>query len=150
MIRKRPASYRTRQGEGILDYMKTLGGSHVTVNQMARHFADKGEDIGQTTIYRHLEKLAAEGLIRKYVLSDGKSACYQYVENRDACREHFHLVCETCGALIHADCELLDGIRAHLLLEHDFQLDMLKTVFYGTCDKCLSAVSALPVPGGGA
>ncbi|MDR1443593.1 MAG: transcriptional repressor [Treponema sp.] len=145
MMRKRPASYRTRQGEGILDYMRSLGGGHVTVNQMARHFAGKG--IGQTTIYRRLEKLAAEGLIRKYVLNDGKSACYQYVDNREACREHFHLVCETCGALIHADCDLLDGLRAHLLLEHDFRLDMLKTVFYGTCGTCLSA---LPIQEGGA
>jgi Fur family ferric uptake transcriptional regulator len=139
MTRKRPANYRTRQGEGILDYLRSLGDRHVTVSGVVRHFADRDENIGQTTIYRHLERLAAEGIIRKYVVGDGKSACYQYVNAAAACREHFHLVCERCGALIHMDCELLEGLGAHLLLEHKFRIDTLKTVFYGTCDTCLAA-----------
>jgi Fur family ferric uptake transcriptional regulator len=139
MGQKRPANYHTRQGQCILDYMKSLGGGHVTVSQIARYFADKEEVIGQTTIYRHLEKLTAEGKIRKYTLNNGKSACYQYESNHAKCREHFHLKCETCGTLIHADCELVDKIRKHLLSRHQFQINMLKTVFYGTCKKCLTA-----------
>jgi Fur family ferric uptake transcriptional regulator len=135
---KRPAQYHTRQGRIILDYMRSLGGSHVTASQLARHVAAAGEAaIGQTTVYRHLEKLLAEGKIRKYLLSDGESACYQYVEDGPECREHFHLKCEVCGELIHADCELLDAIDQHLLAEHDFQINALKTVLYGTCKKCL-------------
>ncbi|MDR2135532.1 MAG: transcriptional repressor [Treponema sp.] len=143
MTRKRPATYRTRQGEDILGYIRSLGGSHVTVSGVARHFAGRDGNIGQTTIYRHLERLAAAGIVRKYVLGDGKSACYQYVGDRAACREHFHLVCERCGALIHVDCDLLEELRAHLLLEHKFQLDMLKTVFYGTCAACPAPERAL-------
>ncbi|MDR1898494.1 MAG: transcriptional repressor [Treponema sp.] len=139
MGQSRPVNYRTRQGQRILDYMKSLGGGHVTVGQMVRHFADGEEVIGQTTIYRHLEKLAAEGKIRKYALRDGKSACYQYVDDGVKCREHFHLKCEICGGLIHADCDLLDEITRHLLVKHHFQIDLLKTTFYGTCKKCLSA-----------
>jgi Fur family ferric uptake transcriptional regulator len=138
MTNKRPANYRTRQGQCILDYMKSLKGGHVTINDIVRHFEDAEELIGQTTVYRHLEKLAAKGKIRKYVLHDGKSACYQYIENEKKCREHFHLKCESCGALIHMDCELLDEIEKHLLRRHNFQINMLKTVFYGTCKKCLA------------
>jgi Fur family ferric uptake transcriptional regulator len=136
---KRPVNYHTRQGQRILDYMKSLGGGHVTVNQIARHFEDAEDFVGQTTIYRHLEKLAAQGKIRKYMLNEGKSACYQYVDTDEKCREHFHLKCEVCGGLIHAECDILDGIQRHLLVMHDFQINMLKTVFYGTCKKCLSA-----------
>jgi Fur family ferric uptake transcriptional regulator len=147
MRHQRPANYHTRQGDRILDYLRSLGDRHVTVNQVVRHFAEGEELIGQTTIYRRLEKLAAEGALRKYTLSDGKSACYQYTGAPAPCREHFHLICETCGVLIHADCDLLDEVRAHLFLEHDFQINMLKTVFYGTCKQCLSAGSD---PGGGA
>ncbi|MDR2176482.1 MAG: transcriptional repressor [Treponema sp.] len=139
MMRKRPQNYRTRQGEDILSYIRSLDGRHVTVSGIARHFAGRDGSIGQTTIYRHLERLAAEGTIRKYALGDGKSACYQYVDDKAACREHFHLVCERCGALIHVDCDLLEEIRAHLLCEHTFRVDTLKTVFYGTCGGCLSA-----------
>jgi Fur family ferric uptake transcriptional regulator len=142
MGHQRPANYRTRQGDRILEYLRSLGDRHVTVTQITRHFADSEELIGQTTIYRRLEKLAAEGAVRKYVFNDGKSACYQYIDAPALCREHFHLVCETCGALIHADCDLLDGIGTHLLGEHDFQINMLKTVLYGTCKNCLPAASA--------
>lgn len=140
MMNKRPENYRTRQGQCILDYMKSLKGSHVTVNQLVRHFEDAEEVIGQTTIYRHLEKLAAQGKIRKYVLHDDKSTCYQYVENEKKCREHFHLKCEVCGGLIHMDCEFLEEIARHLRRKHDFQINMFKTVFYGTCKNCLAGV----------
>jgi Fur family ferric uptake transcriptional regulator len=138
---KRPPQYHTRQGQIVLDFMRTLGDRHVTVNELVRRFAEEGEagaGISQTTIYRQLEKLLAQGRIRKYFLQDGESACYQYVEDESACREHFHLKCEVCGALIHADCELLDTIDRHLLADHDFKINALKTVLYGTCKKCLN------------
>jgi Fur family ferric uptake transcriptional regulator len=136
MAGKRPEKYNTRQGQSILDYMKSLGGDHVTVNQVVRHFEDTEEAVGQTTVYRHLEKLAAGGMIRKYILHDGKSACYQYINGEKNCREHFHLKCEHCGALIHVDCNFLEKIARHLFQQHQFQVNMLKTVFYGTCKKC--------------
>jgi Fur family ferric uptake transcriptional regulator len=109
------------------------------VNQLVRYFTDTAAGIGQATIYRHLEKLAAGGRIRKFVLSDGRSACYQYIDNAAVCREHFHLICEICGSLSHVDCDLLDELEGHLRAKHDFQIDILRTVFYGTCKKCLSA-----------
>jgi Fur family ferric uptake transcriptional regulator len=145
MAAKRPANYHTRQGQSILDYMKSLGDAHVTVTQIARHFEDAGELVGQTTVYRHLEKLTAGGKIRKYVM-DGKSACYQYIAGGKNCREHFHLKCERCGGLIHADCGFLDEISSHLLKKHHFQINMLKTVFYGTCKKCLAGSPAAERP----
>ena len=132
--------YNTRQGQSILDYMRSMSENHVTVNQVVRHFNDLKENIAHSTIYRHLEKLSAEGKIRKYMLSDGKSAYYQYIEIDDKCREHLHLKCEVCGLLIHAEDDLFDEIDHNLLINHDFQINMLKTVFYGTCKKCLAGV----------
>jgi Fur family ferric uptake transcriptional regulator len=136
MAHKRPVNYHTRQGQRILDYLKSLEGGHVTVNQIVRHFEDAEDAIGQTTVYRHLEKLTARGKIRKYVLHEDKSACYQYIDGGANCREHFHLKCEICGSLIHADCGFLDEIARHLFSKHEFRVNMLKTVFYGTCGKC--------------
>lgn len=137
MEQGRPASYATRQGKRILDYLESLKGRHVTVWEAARYFADAGEGIGQTTIYRHLEKLTEEGKLRKYILSEGKSACYQYVEGGAKCREHFHLKCEKCGTLIHLECDALNKIRRHIFKEHRFRINALKTVFYGRCERCL-------------
>jgi Fur family ferric uptake transcriptional regulator len=144
MLRKRPANYHTRQGLFILDYMKSLGDSHVTVGQIVRHFENTGDLIGQTTIYRHLERLAAEGKIRKYVLHGDKSTCYQYIDNEAKCREHFHLKCESCGTLIHMDCDFLNRIESHVFNKHNFQINRLKTVFYGTCKKCFAGKEVKP------
>jgi Fur family ferric uptake transcriptional regulator len=115
--------------------MASLGGRHVTVSQIAQHFIDEGEAVGQTTLYRQLEKLESLGRIRKYLNGEGEAACYQYAAD-SACVEHFHLKCEDCGELIHLDCEALDAIERHLLTEHGFQINTLKTVFYGRCGKC--------------
>jgi Fur family ferric uptake transcriptional regulator len=136
MKTRRSANYNTRQGRLILDYLVSTGDEHVTVNQIAQHFRKQKISIGQTTIYRHLEKLYDSGLIRRYTLAKG-SACYQYIRNDKACQEHFHLKCEICGELIHLECDLLDEIQKHVRKKHDFQINALKTVFYGTCDRCL-------------
>ncbi|MDR1903741.1 MAG: transcriptional repressor [Treponema sp.] len=134
---KRPASYNTQQRKLILDYMAVLGDNHVTAGQIARHFEHEDAAIGQTTIYRHLEKLVNDGRIRKYFLNEGDSACYQYIDNKD-CQGHFHLKCEKCGKLIHLDCDLLNEIQEHVLNKHNFQINMLKMVFYGKCKECFS------------
>jgi Fur family ferric uptake transcriptional regulator len=136
MKTRRSANYSTQQGRLILDYLVSLGDEHVTVNQIVQHFRKQKIPIGQTTIYRHLEKLYDNGIIRRYSLSEG-SACYQYIRNDKPCQEHFHLKCEICGELIHLECDLLDEIQKHVHKKHNFQINALKTVFYGTCDRCL-------------
>ncbi|MDR2397819.1 MAG: transcriptional repressor [Spirochaetaceae bacterium] len=142
MKQNRPTRYTTSQGKQILEYLASLGDTHVTAYEIVRHFAAAEVVIGQTTVYRHLERLAAEGKIRKYLLSDGRSACYQYISGSTDCREHFHLKCEQCGALIHVACTQLDQMQGHLRNKHDFQINLLKTTLYGTCGNCLTADKA--------
>ncbi len=124
--------YKTKQRDAILRYMQEHQEHHVTVNQISDSFAGA---IGVTTIYRHLEKLLEQGLIRKYTV-DGAGACFQYAEDRQ-CREHFHLMCEKCGCLIHLECSHLNGLSGHILEEHGFRIDPFRTVFYGLCRDCI-------------
>ncbi|MCL1815164.1 MAG: transcriptional repressor [Treponema sp.] len=135
---ERASHYQTRQGELILDYLGSLGGSHVTAGNIAGHFERLKPPIGKTTVYRHLEKLAAAGKIRRYFLA-GTSACYQYIAGSGECKNHFHLKCETCGELFHLDCGLLEDVADHVRKKHRFAINSLKTVFYGTCKRCLTA-----------
>jgi Fur family ferric uptake transcriptional regulator len=120
----------------ILDYLASLGGSHVTAAGIAGHFEAAESPIGKTTVYRHLERLVELGKVRRYVLEDGESACYQYVSDGSRCGEHFHLKCEACGKLFHLDCDVLETVAAHVKKEHHFTINPLKTVFYGTCGRC--------------
>ncbi|MDR3207406.1 MAG: transcriptional repressor [Oscillospiraceae bacterium] len=132
----RPTSYHTRQGEAILAYLASLEGGHVTVEQIAAHLDGQGAGVGVTTIYRHLDKLAADGRVRRYTLDGAAGSCYQYVDDWTPCREHFHLKCEACGGLYHLRCDTLGELADHVAQEHGFQIDPMKTTFYGLCRNC--------------
>ncbi|GHV84931.1 transcriptional repressor [Spirochaetia bacterium] len=134
---ERSSRYQTRQGEQILDYLASLNGSHITAAGIASHFEQLEPPIGKTTVYRHLEKLADDGKVRRYFLDGGTSACYQYAGDGAECKSHFHLKCERCGALFHLDCDVLDDIALHVRKAHRFVINPLKTVFYGSCSRCL-------------
>jgi Fur family ferric uptake transcriptional regulator len=131
------SGYNTRQGKLIMDYLASLGDAHVTVNDIADHFRrETGKAVGLTTIYRHLEKLVNAGSLHKYIPGEGERACYQYTEPDKAYVNRFHLKCEKCGKLIHLQCDFLDKIQGHLMDEHRFRINLLKTVFYGRCEDC--------------
>ena len=49
--------YNTRRRAELLEYLKSMQGRHVTVNDIRAHFLAKGESIGTATIYRQLDKL---------------------------------------------------------------------------------------------
>ena len=92
-----------------------------------------GANVGKTTIYRYLEQLANEGVVRKYRMQDG--TCYQYQDDLQ-CREHHHLKCLYCGELIHLECAQLRELEKHVQLQHGFQIDNTQTVLYGMCENC--------------
>ena len=133
----RPASYNTRQRETVLNYIASLDGNHVTAAQIAEHFKEEGIPISRTTIFRCLEKLTSDGIIRRYITDGSSGACYQYARNTGICHKHFHLKCEDCEKLLHLECSMLGEIQSHVFSEHSFQVNAMKTVLYGKCDKCL-------------
>lgn len=132
------AQYQTKQRSDLLEYLEMMRGVHLTAAQIKAHFSEMGSTIGMATVYRHMDKLEQEGLVRKYTLGSGDSACYEYVgqgESQD-CASHFHCKCEQCGTLIHMECEELQSIQSHLMEHHGFKWNAGKTVFYGICDQC--------------
>ncbi len=129
-------TYKTKQSQEILSCLRFYEGSHVNVPMISRYLEDNGISVGVATIYRHLEKMEKDGIVRKYILDGKAGACFQYVNNDSGCRRHFHLKCEECGELIHLQCEALDHIEQHILDDHGFTVNPMKTVFYGVCEKC--------------
>lgn len=130
-------TYKTKQSSEILSCLQSFGGNHITVQMILQYFTEQGKNIGVATVYRQLDKLEQEGIVRKFI-SDGKTgACYQLIG--DDCLEtanHYHLKCEKCGALIHLHCDTLDSLEEHILADHGFSVNPLKTVFYGICKDC--------------
>lgn len=128
--------YRTRQREAILEFLKNSNSRHVSIEEVLDHLKAAGEKVGRTTIYRYMEKLTEEGVLRKYFIEEGAGACYQYVDLAQGCHEHFHLKCLKCGKLLHVECDYLNQIGMHIRDYHGFEIDNTKTVFYGICKDC--------------
>lgn len=129
--------YRTRQREAILRYLSERPGTHMTVSELQRGLDLQDIHIGMTTIYRTMDRLVSENLVRKYDLGNGKSACFEYLNEET--RQHpgeYHLRCEDCGRLIHLHCDHMNAIIDHIQDGHGFSLDPARTVFYGVCAEC--------------
>lgn len=130
--------YKTKQKEEVLAYMESMKGIHVTVNQIADYFKGRGLSIGVTTIYRHLEKLVSDGTVKKYVLDGVSGACFEYAgEQHHPADQCFHLKCESCGKLVHFHCKELAQLQRHMLEDHGFDINSIKTVYYGVCNYCM-------------
>ena len=129
-------SYTTKQGELILSLLKNEAGRHFTADDIIKSLSADGKSVGKATVYRHLEKLIKAGCVRKYIVDEGSSACYEYIGEEKHCHEHYHLKCSLCGKLLHVKCEYLDEVSAHILGHHGFVISPEKTVLYGICEDC--------------
>ena len=129
-------NYKTKQKTAIIQCVKNMGDKHFTIDSLCETLLKNGEAVGRTTVYRSVERLSEGGVLRKFVMPQGDSACYQYVGEHNQCHEHFHLKCEKCGSLIHMDCDEMNSIAEHIKIHHGFSLNPLKTVIYGVCEGC--------------
>ena len=131
------AAYKTKQMSMLSDYLKSIPGEHFTVSDVLSYLHAHGAEIGQATVYRRIEALVEKGEVRKYIVDANSPACFEYT-GTDQCKPGtcFHCKCEKCGKLIHLSCEELARIQMHLLDDHGFRLDPLRTVFYGLCQNC--------------
>lgn len=135
---KRPASYTTKQRDAIVSYLSSLGAAHVTAGRIAEHFKEQEICVGLTTIYRQLDKLVQQGVVKKYTVDGINGACYQYISEDSDMNDHYHLKCEMCGELIYLQCDYIDALSRHFLENHLFALEPQKTLFYGRCNNCFS------------
>ncbi|MBP3852540.1 MAG: transcriptional repressor [Erysipelotrichaceae bacterium] len=135
------SKYKTRQKEIILDYLKSVTGTHITAGDVTRHFKEHGIPVGQATVYRQLENLVEQGMVSKYIIDSNSPACFEYTgaDSHQQGASCFHCKCEKCGKLIHLHCDQLEEIQTHLYQEHQFKLDPFRTVFYGLCEQCVSS-----------
>lgn len=126
--------YKTKQRAAILDFIESNKDREVTANDILVYLNKNDLKASQTTIYRYLDNLVKEGIIKKNYSEEKSSSCYQYVGKR--CKEHYHLKCNNCGEIIHLDSEIFSSIEKKIIDRYGFKIDNIKTILYGTCNKC--------------
>ena len=136
-MKKRPANYKTKQGEAVFAYLAYKKGEYVTAIQIEEHFQSCGNAVSRTTIYRQLERLVQEGKACKYTFDGASGACFRYVNQPEYELEFYHLKCEVCGEIFNLQCDEVGQISRHISKNHAFQVNDSKTVFYGKCKMCL-------------
>lgn len=127
-------NYKTKQKGIIEGSVRETAGSHFTVEDIFVKLRVSGHEIGKATVYRHINELVQEGVLKKYNAESGRSACFEYIDKEDSSIYHFK--CTSCNNLIHVDCPSLSQVKEHLLQEHGFMVDTSKVVFVGECENC--------------
>ena len=62
---KRESGYNTKQKEKLLEYLIENKDKHVNVQTISAYMASEGISLGTATIYRRLDKLVEQGIVRK-------------------------------------------------------------------------------------
>lgn len=122
-------SYNTNQKTIILNFLKNNKDKCFKLNEIY-DFLKNDNKISFTTIYRYLNNLEKDNVVKKY--TDNKEAMYQYVDT-DKCRNHMHLKCIKCNNIIHLDCNEAIDLKNHIKEQHEFMLD---TTIFGVCKEC--------------
>jgi Fur family transcriptional regulator, ferric uptake regulator len=93
----------------------------------------KGETVGLSTVYRHLQNLADSGAADTLQTGDGEVL---YRLCGESARHHHHLVCRECGATVEIEGRAMETWAAKVSAEHGFT-DVDHTVeLIGLCAAC--------------
>jgi Fur family ferric uptake transcriptional regulator len=131
----RPRS--TRQGGLVRDQLAAKD-SFRSAQSVFSELRAKGEVIGLSTVYRHLQTLADDGDADTLQTADGESL---YRLCGQSSRHHHHLVCRECGRTEEIEGRAVERWAAQMAADHGFS-DVDHTVeLVGICASCSSAAA---------
>lgn len=128
--------YKTKQQNFIFECIQKHKDENLSTEKIIEYLKKDGISVGVSTVYRQLNKLCQDKKIRKFTPNENEGAVYRYIDKKRNCDSHFHLVCNVCNELIHLECDSIANVYSHIFSEHEFEVDGVKTVFYGVCKKC--------------
>jgi Fe2+ or Zn2+ uptake regulation protein len=121
----------TRQREAILTVLSEGDHQLLTAQEIFKRVLSIGPGTNFSTVYRNLELLLQEGIVRKVEL-DREASYYELDHNED---HHHHLICRGCGFIQTTDfCpfDQLEDEHGFVPVDHSFEV-------YGYCKDCAKA-----------
>ena len=125
-------AYNTKNRQIVIEVLKDNKDKHLTIEDI---FELTSKEVPLASLYRIIDSLTKEGIIRKYIIDNKTSACYQYALDKIE-HNHFHLRCSSCGKIIHLECDEVSHLLKHIEEEHNFEIDVTKVILYGLCEDC--------------
>ena len=126
--------YHTKQQEILMDYFKEHKQLGFSVEELFS-VPQVCESMGKSTVYRLVEKLVKAQKLKRLTSSDSRRIAYQFMDIE--CEHHLHLICGSCGKMLHAENGLSQSIATQIETDSSFVIDSTRTILYGTCGNCL-------------
>ena len=123
--------YHTAQRERLSSFIKESPNRQFTIDDLENALSD----VSKATIYRNVNQLVEDGVIRRFEKEGSRKFLYQYMGNAE-CNEHFHIACSECGEVIHMDHEASESLINVFKNMTSFNLDASKTMIIGHCSGC--------------
>lgn len=119
----------SRQREVILNEVKSRY-DHPTADMIYQAVLKKIPNISLGTVYRNLNQLVENGMIRKVLIPDDSDRFDYNLVN------HQHLYCTICKNVFDMECEALNGIDTRIEKETNYKILSHEIVFTGICETC--------------
>jgi Fur family ferric uptake transcriptional regulator len=123
---------RTRQRTAVLAAIERAGGSFTLVD-LYDSARETVPHLGLATVYRTVELLRREGLVRPVSTDMTTAGRPEYMRCHPG--HHHHLVCTTCGAVVETDLCAAPADE-ELRKRYGFVAEGHTVDFYGTCGSC--------------
>lgn len=121
----------SRQRESIKEYLMSTK-EHPTADMVYQHVREQYPKVSLGTVYRNLNLLAELGEVNKLTCGDG---CDRFDGN---IKPHYHVVCTTCNSVYDLNIEPLDHINVIAGANFAGKIEGHTTLFYGTCEHCIT------------
>ncbi len=121
----------TEERKLIIDEMLSSQ-RHFEPEELVEHLRQKGKRVSRATVYRTLELLIEGGLVKKVCLGEH---CFRY-EHILGRKNHSHMVCLKCGALIEFSDEMIDQRQKWLSEQQGFEVLSRCFQIFGYCKNC--------------
>lgn len=122
----------TLQRLAILHVLRHAG-THLSPVEIHKRALRELPGLTEPTVYRTLEFLAENGLVRSSHSASGHLT-YEIAE-----REHHHIACRVCGNEIEVEHALLESLYQKLESASGFKRIDSHVTFFGVCPQCQTA-----------
>ena len=122
----------TIQRELVLEAVRELG-CHATADEVYTRIAKDHPTISKATVYRNLNVLSDEGIIRKLEIP-GAADCYDHV-----CEKHCHVKCMKCGKVFDVETDDAPDLMKSIINSNGFEFLDYDIIYRGICPVCRNA-----------
>lgn len=119
----------TPQRRIILEELNKLK-NHPTADDLYEAIRTRMPKISLGTVYRNLEMLSEQGMIKKIELTSAQKRFDHKKEH------HYHLRCIHCGQIEDAPIDPDYSLEQHIKMNTDFEITGHNLEFTGICPKC--------------